>query len=548
MGSQAASLLRKTPARGLRASPDQFSALDRPHPAAQEPRIPAPAIDASRRTSFKSLTGIPVFPPEEGTRTFSSSRLPIQFKLAIGAANDPLEAEADAMAAGVMGMAPNAPASTGTATPVLRRKCSCGGEKCDKCKQEQEGQIQRKAAASVTPREAPPIVHETLRSPGQPLDSSTRSFFEPRFKRDFSSVRVHADDKAAESARSVNALAYTIGPHLVFGPGQYAPSAPAGRELLAHELAHVMQQKEGHTLVQRACKSGAYCATAATLTTFVASTESKPENVAKAARRKKLCGVVPPDPKCTSDGHGAPATALTDILRANFSSRLGYITGIYVNKDMPADYGAVTFACSGFTPPLPGGTCTFVPDVLEAQAKHYQSGAQTIGGSSRATWLTATLGTLTHETEHARFDASAPIAEPSPTACKFVDFSDNLSEMAAHLSEMHVYYRAALARPTADRWKQFDQMFDFWVKNGSEDISGIVKDLRCKCECSDADYYITKTAESVSKSQKWNSYELSVIHTALKDPKWGLDWPVAPPASIDVADLPTTTPAPLKLE
>ena len=249
MGSQAASLLRKTPARGLRASPDQFSALDRPHPAAQEPRIPAPAIDASRRTSFKSLTGIPVFPPEEGTRTFSSSRLPIQFKLAIGAANDPLEAEADAMAAGVMGMAPNAPASTGTATPVLRRKCSCGGEKCDKCKQEQEGQIQRKAAASVTPREAPPIVHETLRSPGQPLDSSTRSFFEPRFKRDFSSVRVHADDKAAESARSVNALAYTIGPHLVFGPGQYAPSAPAGRELLAHELAHVMQQKEGHTLV-----------------------------------------------------------------------------------------------------------------------------------------------------------------------------------------------------------------------------------------------------------------------------------------------------------
>ncbi|MGC1363770.1 MAG: DUF4157 domain-containing protein [Silvibacterium sp.] len=475
--------------------------------------------------------------------------MPLQFKLAIGAANDPLESEADAMAAGVMSMAPNVPASTGTATPVLRRKCSCGGEKCDKCKQEQEGQVQRKATASVTPREAPPIVHETLRSPGQPLDSSTRSFFEPRFKRDFSSVRVHADDKAAESARAVNALAYTVGPHLVFGLGQYAPSAPAGKELLAHELTHVVQQKEGHTLVQRACKSGAYCATpAATLTTFVASTESKPENISKAAKRKKLCGTVPPDPKCTSDGHGAPATALTAILRANFSSRLSYITGIYVNKDMPADYGAVTFACSGFTPPLPGGTCTYVPDVLETQAKHYQSGAQTVGGSSRATWLTATLGTLTHETEHARFDASGPIAAPSPTACKFADFSDNLSEMAAHLSEMHVYYRAALARPLPDRWKQFNQMFDFWVKNGSEDISGIVKDLRCKCECSDADYYITKTAESVSKSQKWNTSELSVIHTMLKDPKWGLDWPVAPPPSIDVADLPTVAPAPLKLE
>ena len=231
MGSQAASLLRKTPARALRAPPEPFSALECPHPAAQDPRAPAPAIDASRRTSLKSLTGIPVFPPEEGTpgdtRTYPGSRLPIQFKLAIGAANDPLEAEADAMAAGVMGMAPNAPASNGSAAPVLRRKCSCGGEKCDKCKQEQEGQVQRKAAASVTPGEAPPIVHETLRSPGQPLDSSTRSFFEPRFKRDFSSVRVHADDKAAKSATAVHAFAFTVGQNIVFASGKFAPQTSA---------------------------------------------------------------------------------------------------------------------------------------------------------------------------------------------------------------------------------------------------------------------------------------------------------------------------------
>jgi hypothetical protein len=225
-------------------------------PARQSPRASAAAQASLPQREFaapggtaipRSLAGIPPLAPGEISPppfAHPSLRLPLQRKLAIGAVNDPLESEADAIAAGVMGMAPKAQASVGSATPVLRRKCSCGGEKCDKCKQEQEGKVQRKAAASVTPREAPPIVHETLRSPGQPLDSSTRSFFEPRFKGDFSSVRVHADDKAAESARAVNALAYTVGPHLVFGPGQYAPSAPAGRELLAHELAHVMQQKD----------------------------------------------------------------------------------------------------------------------------------------------------------------------------------------------------------------------------------------------------------------------------------------------------------------
>jgi len=151
--------------------------------------------------------------------------------------------------------------------------------------------------------------------------------------------------------------------------------------------------------------------------------------------------------------------------------------------------------------PRAGTTCTFVPDVLEAQAKQYRSGSQTIGASSRQEWLTSALGTLIHETEHARFGDSAPIAAPGPTACKFEDHKDNLSEMAAHLSEMHVYYRAALARPEKDRFKQFNDMFDFWVKNGFEDISGIVRDLNCKCECDDANYYINKTAELVSSSE-----------------------------------------------
>jgi hypothetical protein len=91
----------------------------------------------------------------------------------------------------------------------------------------------------------PPIVHEVLRSPGQPLDPAARVCLEPRFGHDFSRVRVHTDARAAESARAVNALAYTVGKDVVFGAGQYAPQMTAGRRLLAHELAHVVQQSRG---------------------------------------------------------------------------------------------------------------------------------------------------------------------------------------------------------------------------------------------------------------------------------------------------------------
>jgi hypothetical protein len=83
---------------------------------------------------------------------------------------------------------------------------------------------------------------DVLRSPGQSLDSATRAFFEPRFGHDFGRVRVHADAGAADAARAVNARAYTAGRDIVFGAGEYAPQATQGRRLLAHELAHVVQQ------------------------------------------------------------------------------------------------------------------------------------------------------------------------------------------------------------------------------------------------------------------------------------------------------------------
>ncbi len=135
---------------------------------------------------------------------------------------------------------------------LLLRKCACGshttsGGECGGCMANRIG-LRRKAADLGKPSEVPPIVHEVLRSRGQPLDPATRAFMEPRFGYDFSQVRVHTDVRAAESARAVNALAYTVGRDIVFGISHVASNTREGRELIAHELTHVLQQSQNAAL------------------------------------------------------------------------------------------------------------------------------------------------------------------------------------------------------------------------------------------------------------------------------------------------------------
>jgi hypothetical protein len=216
----------------------------------------APVVVRKATTKHPSLPPSRV-PPDPDRTSFRSDPLTGGVHgrpLTLSRPSDPAEVEADAVAAQVVAM-PNAQLATAAAaigqvganihpvTPAVRRKCACqdSGASCDSCK-EQQGEVQR-AADGPRAAAAPAAVDSVLRSGGRPLDAATRSFMEPRFGHDFSDVRLHLGGAAEQSATDLDARAYTVGRHIVFGRGHYKPSTNTGRHLLAHELTHVVQQQ-----------------------------------------------------------------------------------------------------------------------------------------------------------------------------------------------------------------------------------------------------------------------------------------------------------------
>jgi hypothetical protein len=163
----------------------------------------------------------------------------MQPKLEIGEPNDPLEREADTVADQVLRMSEPGEAKLHGGSGTLQRKCNACMEE-----EEENRKIARKEVDSTSNESVavPSVVHDVLQEPGRPLEPETRAFFEPRFGRDFSRVRVHTDDRASDSARKVHSAAYTVGQHVVFASGNFVPHVETGRRLLAHELAHVVQQ------------------------------------------------------------------------------------------------------------------------------------------------------------------------------------------------------------------------------------------------------------------------------------------------------------------
>src|SRR5471032_480539 len=201
---------------------------------------PFPPRSVGSQATFRLLT-LPLSSPEKKPRIS-------QFKRVVGEVNDPLEHEADRVAKEVVRT--HAPRIRIAAiSPEVTRKYVEHENENGKANTLPLKPVGTSHAATG---DASDIVDETLRTPGQPLEPSVRSFFEPRFGYDFSKVRVHSDKHAAESARALRARAFTSGRHIVFGAGECAPETPAGRLLLAHELTHVVQQStHGEAPVRR---------------------------------------------------------------------------------------------------------------------------------------------------------------------------------------------------------------------------------------------------------------------------------------------------------
>ncbi len=206
-------------------------------------------------------------------------QLGIQRQLTVGAADDPLEREADEAARRVMTM-PNPVVAAEDETVQMQRsplqisRPGDGSEEelqyklrraCAACESEEQMQkspavsrmsddeelqqkrLQREADASSSAGGpvGPDLANRigALRGgAGQALPESERSFFEPRFNQDFSNIRIHTGAEAASVARDINARAFTIGRDVVFGAGEYRPGTDEGRRLMAHELTHTVQQ------------------------------------------------------------------------------------------------------------------------------------------------------------------------------------------------------------------------------------------------------------------------------------------------------------------
>ncbi len=187
------------------------------------------------------------------------SCLPIQAKLSIGKPDDKYEEEADRVSERVMRMPePTVQRAAGCSSCLPREEETIQtksiGDSITPIVQRQEseegtGEEDEAAQAKFSPGREPPEPDEnfsgqlhSMGGGGRSLSPSERSFFEPRFRRDFSPVRIHTGEKAAAAAKSLQARAFTVGKNIYFNSSEYAPNSDSGKQLMAHELTHVVQQ------------------------------------------------------------------------------------------------------------------------------------------------------------------------------------------------------------------------------------------------------------------------------------------------------------------
>lgn len=398
--------------------------------------------------------------------------------------------------------------------------------------------LMRKAtASSVDAGAAPPIVHEVLAGSGHLLDSDTRAFMEDRFGHDFSRVRIHTDVKAAESARDVDAHAYTVGSSIVFDTGQFAPMTRTGRHLLAHELAHVVQQDGAPDFaVQRACRSAAQCAapSAGNAAQFGVTVEAESEANAVASG-----GAVGANghATCLLPRHGQRATnfetlATTAGLGATIAPG---IDGFFINACLSANDGASNAPCPDFPGGAPAHTdpahfCVQLHTTDEDLAIRLRAQPRPLGDADLRNFLWIT-SSVAHESQHNRFDANAATIVPPAADCNVntpvpiahgAPVESLLSEISAEIAEFDVYFRNSTSNPSrSSTFAMQSEEHDIAIRNGQnapgggENILGNIKDMQCVCACATVDRFVENVFAQASSA--WTPAERAEFKKGMTD-------------------------------
>jgi hypothetical protein len=485
-------------------------------------------------------------------RPVVSSRGVVQPKLLVGAADDPLEREADVVADAALRMPNPGPSISATGIRVSRRctECEHEGKDCADCEQEGEDKKEtnkvRMRPAAAAPASAvdiaPPRVHDVLRQPGRPLDATTRRFFERQFRCRLTDVRIHDDAKAAISAAELGARAYTVGSDVVFGAEGYRPRERAGLSLLAHELVHVIQQGSGTSTLRRApCRSPSQCAVATPGDTgwFMERAAAQQEATARG-----LAAAPPGSAGATLLGRsGQRATNIEALLSANSVPLQPETLGFFINAAIGGSAGAQTDKCRNFPgarPPAAPVTewltkwCVQVPAELEDQAASLLGPAPSEAEKTR---ILNIIAIATHEMQHAHFQyagigAIVPAADcdantvvlHGPTTRKDYTVGFYLGEISAITSEFQVYYQNLMRSPGAAAQAALELEVQQQAFDPGESLRGCIAGLQCACSCETVESLVRQTVDATTAG--WPADQKSAFLKAMTQKIPGL-WPKA---------------------
>ena len=486
----------------------------------------------------------------------------IHTKPGIGAVDDPLECQADRVAERVMRMPE--PVSGSPRRPLSALPAVMAQRQCAACCDEEDQALRRQAngngdltPASATPASAPPVVRAALGAAGQPLDLAAREFFEPRFGHDFGAVRVHTGAQADAAAHGIGARAFALGHNLAFATGEYEPHSQPGRALLAHELAHVVQQSQfdgqsADPLVRRACLTPAQCGKDEGSAVQANETFSKETVKQREQQRQRT-------PQQVLTGSHSKLASQADKLFLEKLPRLyPLVQGVFVDETLTPrpgasdQVGASIEGCKEWAAAhLPPNTpvpqfegakhrCVFVSKQVEQEAGIFNdTSAPTIGGRPRDDWRTDILGRFTHEATHERFldktlrgqfpEIRFPTASSGDESCSLtfangapVGLAREVSELAAEIGEfpLHLQVRDPKSTESLARW------FRTKLTNQGESIPGTIRQIKCICACEDARGYIRGAFELASVD--WSDEEKTVFHAQMKrglGADYNVDWP-----------------------